>query len=283
MALISARPLQWLWLRQRSTAPRQRSTAAPQSSRGELRGRELRGGRQDARLVDRLFSPPFLVLPGLTRSAVVQALARTRHLLCARSRPVRGGAGWAAGLCGQLAGTALVVAAGGRPTRARPARPRWPRVREADRARCSFSSRPGCPRHGCPRAQPPSALAPRVPPGAMRAARQRRAAPPGGHRVFDLRAQQRSRKCCSALPLAALSCCCCSAFFSCNGSLAVSPSTLCLSVPPSSFLRPPLSLPSPCFSAFSPSLSFFLSARVSLCAVPTSLCGRGTTSPCTRG
>ena len=110
---------------------------------------------------------------------------------------------------------------------------------------------------------------------------------PGGHRVFDLHVQQRSTKCCSALPLAALSCCCCSAFFSCNGSLAVSPSTLCLSVPPSSFLRPPLSLPSPCFSAFSPSLSFFLSARVLLFAQfqRLSLCWSPdqTTSPCNAG
>ena len=189
--------------------------------------------------------------------------------------------GWAAGLCGQLAGTALVAAAGGRPTRARPARPRWPRVREADRARCSFSSRPGCPRHGCTRAQPPSALAPRVPPGRDAGCEAKAGRAPGGHRVFDLRVQQRSTKCCSALPLAALSCCCAQPF----RATALSPSLPAPSASPSLLPRPS-ALPSLSLllGVLSPSLLLPVGPRSSLCAVPTSLCAPvWTTSPCTQG
>ena len=121
--------------------------------------------------------------------------------------------------------------------------------------RCSFSFRPGCPRAA--RALPPSALAPRVPPGATRAAAKvgRRVRRPSTYAYSGARqsAAQHSR---SQRFLAALS------LFLCNGSLAVSRAQLSLPPRPS-FLIPPLSLPSPCLSVFSPSLSFCLSlARI---------------------
>ena len=56
-----------------------------------------------------------------------------------------------------------------------------------------------------------------------------------------LRVQRRSTKCCSALPLTALLRC--AELSLCNGSLAVSPSSLCLSVPPSSSLPAPFPRP----------------------------------------
>ena len=89
----------------------------------------------------------------LTDTAVVAGTRRGRITVCPLlvSAAARHGRQVCAG--GSRALPSWHATAGGRPTRARSARPRWPRVREADQLQLLLPARRhGCPRHGCPRA-----------------------------------------------------------------------------------------------------------------------------------
>ena len=89
----------------------------------------------------------------LTETAVVAGTRRGRITVCPLlvSAAARHGRQVCAG--GSRALPSWHATAGGRPTRARSARPRWPRVREADQLQLLLPARRhGCPRHVCPRA-----------------------------------------------------------------------------------------------------------------------------------
>ena len=187
----------------------------------------------------------------LTETAVVAGTRRGRITVCPLlvSAAARHGRQVCAG--GSRALPSWHATAGGRPTRARSARPRWPRVREADQLQLLLPARRhGCPRHGCPRAAALGACKRR---GFRRARLGLRGKGTPAHPAAigtstcaysgaQQSAAQRSR---SASALGSL-----------FRATALSPSLL-LSLPPRPpFLVPPLSLPSHCLSAFSPPSPF---------------------------
>ena len=214
----------------------------------------------------------------LTETAVVAGTRRGRITVCPLlvSAAARHGRQVCANVDGSRALPSWHAAAGGRPTRARSARPRWPPLREADRAlQLLLPARLPAPRlparcrprrlrdgsagrdSGCGKGGPARPAAIGTSTYAYSGARQS--------------AAQHSR---SQRFLAAP--------FSCNGSLAVSRAQLSLSPRPS-FLVSPLSLPSPCLSVLSPSLSFCLSLarilllfaqfqRLSVSLLPSAVC-----------
>ena len=212
----------------------------------------------------------------LTETAVVAGTRRGRITVCPLlvSAAARHGRQVCANVDGSRALPSWHAAAGGRPTRARSVRPRWPRLREADRAlQLLLPTRLPAPRLPA-RCRPCAECSAGRDSGCGKGGPARPAAIGTSTYAYSGARQSAAQHSRSQRFLAALS-----LFRATALSPYREPSSLCLPVPPSSSLPSPFPLPaSRCSLPLSPSVcpwpAFFFSLRSSNVSLFSALCQR---------